>query len=63
MLENYCSDVMQKHFNKEPVITKNDKDFDNFTKCWICDKVYYDGDDDNIEALRKDCNIKGQTKF
>ena len=29
----YCSDVTKKHFNKEPVMTKNDnEDFDNSTK-------------------------------
>ena len=41
----YCSDVMKKHFNKELVMTKKEnKDFENTTKCWICDNDYIDGD-------------------
>ena len=40
-----CSDVMKKHFNKEIVIRKKDvKDFENFTKCWVLDNVFFDGD-------------------
>ena len=41
----YCSDVMKKHFDKELVKTKKDnKDFENATKCWICDNNYIDSD-------------------
>ena len=37
----YCSDVMQKHFKIELVMAaKDDEDFENPTKCWICDNVY-----------------------
>ena len=37
----YYSDVMKKHFNKELVMTKEDKkDFQNSTKCWIYDNHY-----------------------
>ena len=37
----YYSDVMKKHFNKELVMTKEDKkDFQNSSKCWICDNHY-----------------------
>ena len=40
----FYSDVMKKHFNKELVMTKKDVlDFENSTKCWICDNVYVDG--------------------
>ena len=38
---------MKKHFNKEPVMTKN------FTKCWICDMVFIDGD----VKVRDQCHI------
>ena len=35
-----CSDVMKKHFNKELVMAKeDDEDFENSTKCWICDNA------------------------
>ena len=37
----YCSDVMKKLFNKELLMTKKDnKDFENSTKCWIYDNDY-----------------------
>ena len=40
-----CSDVMKKHFNKEIVMSKKDvKDFENSTKCWVLDNVFFDGD-------------------
>ena len=30
----YCSEVMKKHFNKEPAMTKKDsEDFENSAKC------------------------------
>ena len=41
----YYSDVMKKLFNKELVMNKEDnEDFENSTKCWICDNDYIDGD-------------------
>ena len=35
--KKYCSDVMQKHFNKELVTTNDDEDSENFIliKWWI----------------------------
>ena len=64
----YCSDVIKKHFNKEPVITKEDnEDFENSTKCLVCDNDYIDTDvkvRDHCHIARKyrgtahrDCNI------
>ena len=42
---NYCSDVMKEHCSKELVMAKkDDENFENSTKCWICDIVYVDGD-------------------
>ena len=36
---------MKKHFNKELLMTKEDKeDFKNSTKCQICDNDYIDTD-------------------
>ena len=41
----YCSEVMRKHFYKELVMTQeDDEDFENSTKCWICDNAYVDCD-------------------
>ena len=41
----YCRDLMKKHFNKELITTRKDgEDFENSTKCWICDNGYVDGD-------------------
>ena len=48
---------MKKHFNKKLVMTeKDDKDFKNFTKCWICDNVYVKGD----VKVRGHCHITGK---
>ena len=53
----YCSDVMKKHFNKELVMTKEgSKDFENSTKCWICDNDYIDSD----VKVRDHCHITGK---
>ena len=52
-----CSDVIKKYFNKEPVMTKKDnKDFESFTKCWICKNDYTDGD----VKVRDHCHITGK---
>ena len=48
---------MKKYFNKELVMTKEDnEDFENFTKCWICDNDYVDGD----VKVRYHCHITGK---
>ena len=40
----YCIDVMKKHFNKEFLMTKKDnEDFENSTKCCVCDNDNIDG--------------------
>ena len=37
----YFCDLTKKHFNKELVMTKKDnEDFENSTKRWICDNDY-----------------------
>ena len=64
---NYWSDVMKKHFDKELVVTKEDKDFENFVKWWICDNDYVDHDVKVRDHYRitgkyrssahRDCNI------
>ena len=52
-----CSDVMKKHFNKELVMTKKDnEDFENLTRCWICDTDYID----NGVKVRDHCHITGK---
>ena len=53
----YWSDVMKKHFNKELVMAKeDDKDFENFNKCWIFDNAYLQGD----VKVRDHCHITGK---
>ena len=50
---------MGKHFSKDPVMTKKDNDdFKNSTKCWICDNMYVDGD----VKVRSHCHITGKYK-
>ena len=59
---------MKKHFNKELVMAEKDnEDFENSTKCWICDNDYIDNDvkvKDHCHITAKyrgsahrDCNI------
>ena len=55
----YCSEVMKKHFNKEPVMTKKDsEDFENSAKCCICDNAYVDGD----VKVRDHCHTTGKCR-
>ena len=55
--QKYCSDVMKKHFNKELVMTKKDnEDFQNSSKCMICDNDYVDND----VKVRDHCHITGK---
>ena len=50
----HFTDVIKKHFNKGLVMTKRDnKDFENSTKCWICDNDYIDCD----VKVRDHCHI------
>ena len=54
---NYCTDIMKKHFNKECAMTKkDDEDFENSPKCWVCDNVYVDVD----VKVRDHCHITGK---
>ena len=55
----YCSDMMEKHFNKKLVMTKKDnEDFQNSTTCRICDNNYIDND----VKERNHCHIFGKYK-
>ena len=53
----YCTDIMKKHFNKGLVMTKKDnEDFKNSTKCWICNDNYVEDD----VKVRDPCHITGK---
>ena len=54
----YCRELIKKkQFNKELVLTKEEnEDFENSTKCWICDKIYVDK---NVK-VRDHCHITGK---
>ena len=53
----YCSHVMNKHFNKELLMTEKDnEDFKNSTKRWIYYNDYVDGD----VKVRDNCHITGK---
>ena len=69
----YCSDVMEKYLDKELVMTKKDnEDFENSTKYWICDNDYIDNyvkvrDYSYITgefrgSAHRDCNINVKLK-
>ena len=40
----YCTDIIKKHFHKELATKKDDIDFENSTKYWICDNDYVERD-------------------
>ena len=55
----YCSNVMKKHFNKVLAMTKKDnEDFENSTKCQICDNDYTDND----VKVKDHCHITGKCR-
>ena len=43
----------KKHLNKLVITKKDNKDFKNSTKCWICDNGYVNGD----VKVRSFCHI------
>ena len=48
---------MKKHFNKELVMTtKDNENFKNSAKCWICGNDYVDND----VKVRDCCHITGK---
>ena len=48
---------MKKRFNKDLVMTiKDNEDFENSTKCWICDHDYIES---NFK-VRNHCHITGK---
>ena len=48
---------MKKHCNKELLMSKEDnEDFENSTKCWICDNNYIDND----VIVRDHCHVTGR---
>ena len=64
----YCTDIMKKDCNRELAVTKKDnEDFQNSTKCWICDDDYGDVDvkirdhchftEKCTGSAHRDCNI------
>ena len=60
MVEESCSEVMKKSFNKKLVMTKeDDEDFENSTKCCICDNTCADVD----LKLRDHCRITGKYRL
>ena len=41
---NFVLILWKKHFNKELAVTKDDEDFENSVKSWICGHVYVESD-------------------
>ena len=68
----YFSDMIKKYFNKKLLmIRKDDEDFENSSKCWICDNSYVGGDVkkvivislENRGSAHRDCNIKVKLNY
>ena len=54
----YCTRVIKKKINEEPVMTKGDENFESSTKCWICDNNFLKGD----VKVRDYCYVTGKYK-
>ena len=55
----FCSKFMKKHFNKEPVMTKNnDEYFKSSTELWICVNIYVN----DVIKVRYHCHISGKCR-
>ena len=51
---DYCRGVIKKHFNKNLVMSEKDEQiFHLSNKCWICDKLFYVGNN----KVRDHCHI------
>ena len=52
----YCKKVMNKHFNKNLIMTEEEeKQFQSSNTCWICKKLTENDD----EKVRDYCHITG----
>ena len=53
----FCTNIMKKDVNKEPVMIKeDDEDFESSTKWRIYDHIYVEGD----PKIRDHCHITGK---
>ena len=52
----YCKKVMKKHFNKNLIMSEEEKQFQSSHTCCICEKLI---DNDN-EKVRDYCHITGK---
>ena len=52
----YCRKIMNKHFNKNLIMTEEENLFQESNNCWICKKLI-DNDD---EKVRDHCHITGK---
>ena len=54
---DYCKKMIKKHFNKNFIMSTEEKErFQLANRCWICDKLYDVGDD----KVRDHCHITGK---
>ena len=49
---------MKKHFNKNLIMSEEEKEFQSSDICWICEKLI---DDDN-EKVRDHCHVTGKLR-
>ena len=56
---DYCKKMMKKHFNKNLIMSAEEKErFHLSNSCWICDKLFDVGDD----KVRDHCHITGKCR-
>ena len=52
----YCRKIMNKHFNKNLIMSEEEDLFQQSNSCWICKKVF----DNDEEKIRDHCHVTGK---
>ena len=52
----YCKKVMEKHFNKNLIMSEEEEQFQSSNTCWISEKLI----DDDDEKVRDHCHVTGK---
>ena len=52
----YCKKVMNKHFNKNLIMTEEEQLFQHNKSCWLCKKLT----DNDKEKVRDHCHVTGK---
>ena len=61
---DYCKKVMNKHFNKNLIMSaENEERFESSNKCWICDKLFAVGDNNVRDYCHRTRKYRGSAHW